>query len=233
MGLTIHFKLAAPAETNKGGAEEIVRQLRRRALRYAADGRVDKVLALDDAQVRRWGRTWRFFPLSGRPGLEETVELVPLEGFGLAIRPGAGCEPLWLGLCRYPLTMWTGGRRRRTGLSGWRWEGFCKTQYASVRGWPHFLRCHRAVLGLLEAARRLGCRVDISDEGEYWPGRNETALRQNVDEMNRAVAAAAGALKDLDGTGSSAGVDSPIFDHPRLEQLEAEGAATGRAATKS
>jgi hypothetical protein len=86
------------------------------------------------------------------------------------------------------------------------------------------------MLGLLDAARRLGCRVNVIDEGEYWPGRNEAALRQNVEQMNCAVAAAAGALKDLDRAGSTAGVQSPIFAHPQFEHLEAEGAARGHAA---
>ena len=231
MGLTIHFKLAAPAGTDRAGAKEIVRRLRQRALRYACAGRVDAVLALDeDNQALRWGRIWRFVPSPRRPDSSDVVELAPLEGFGLAVIPGEGCEPLWLGLGRYPLTMLANGRRQRTGLAGWRWEGFCKTQYASLRGWPHFRRCHLAVLGLLEAARRLGCRVEVSDEGGYWPGRNEDALRQNVEEMNHAVAAAAGALKDFDGAGGEAGVQSPIFAHPRFEHLEAEGAAQGRGA---
>ena len=231
MGLTIHFNLAAPPETDRARAKEIVTQLRRRALRYKSAGRVDAVLPLgEDDRALRWGRTWRFFPLPDRPGAKDVVELVPLEGFVLAVKPGKDCEPLWLGLCRYPLKMFAAGRPRRTGLGGWRWEGFCKTQYASLHGWPHFRRCHLAVLGLLDAARRLGCRVEVSDEGEYWPGRNEAALRQNVEEMNRAVAGAAGTLKDLDSTRGAGAVQSPIFAHPQFEHLEAESAAQGHTA---
>jgi hypothetical protein len=158
------------------------------------------------------------------------VELVPLEGFVLIVRPGIDCETLTLGLCRYPAKMEAGGESRRTGLGGWRWEGFCKTQFASLHGWEHFRRCHLAVLGLLDEARRLGCRVKVIDEGEYWPGRNEAALRQNVEQMNGAIAAAAGAMKDFDRAKGAAGVQSPIFAHPQFEHLEAEGAARGHAA---
>ena len=117
-------------------------------------------------------RTWRFFPLPGRSELSDTVELLPLEGFVLAVMPGKDCEPLWLGLCRHPLTMLAAGRRR-TGLGGWRWKGFCKIQFASLHAWPHFRRCHLAVLGLLDPARRLGWRVKVSDKGNHWPDRNE------------------------------------------------------------
>ena len=66
-------------------------------------------------------------------------------------------------------------------------------------------------------------------EGEYWPGRNETALRQNVEQMNGAIAAAAGAMKDFDRAKGAACVQSPIFAHPQFERLEAEGAARGHA----
>ena len=48
--------------------------------------------------------------------------------------------------------------------------------------------------------------------------------------MNGAIAAAAGALKDMDGAAGAAGVQSPIFAHPQFEHLEAEGAARGCAA---
>lgn len=231
MGVTIHYKLQAPPETDKARAKGIVTQLRRRALRYRTAGRVDAVLPLGkDDRALRWGRTTRSWPMPCLPTWSGDVELEPLEGFVLFVRPGKDCETLALGLCRFPLRVCANGRWRRTGLGGWRWEGFCKTQYASIHGWGHFRRCHLAVLGLLDAARRLGCRVKIDDEGEYWPGRNESKLRENVEEMNRAIAAAAGALKDFDKATGAEGVQSPIFAHPQFEHLEAKGAARGHAA---
>jgi hypothetical protein len=231
MGVTIHFNLKAPPETDKTRARGIVTQLRCRALRYRSAGRVDAVLPLgEDAKALRWGRTCRFIRLPGRSELSDIVDLEPLEGFVLPVVVGKDCEPLWLGLCRYPLMMLAAGRRRRTKLGGWRWEGFCKTQFASLHGWEYFRRCHLAVLGLLDAVRRLGCRVEVNDEGEYWPGRNKAALRQNVEQMNCAIAAAAGAMKDHDTATGSEGVQSPIFAHPQFEHLEAEGAVRGHAA---
>ena len=67
-------------------------------------------------------------------------------------------------------------------------------------------------------------RVKISDEGEYWPRRSLARLRENLEQMNGVVAAAAGALKDAYGTGDG-GVQSPIFAHQNFERLEATGAA--------
>jgi len=230
MGVTIHYKLQAPPGTDKARAKEIMTQLREEALRYGRAGRVDAVPPLrEDYRALRCGRTWRYAPVPDRPKARYEAEVVPEEGFVLIVRPGIDCETLTLGLCRYPSKAWVGDQKRRTGLGGWRWEGFCKTQFASLHGWEHFRRCHLAVLGLLEAARRLGCRVKVIDEGDYWPGRNEAALRENVGEMNCAIAAAAGAMKDFDKATGAAGVQSPIFAHPQFEHLEAEGAARGHA----
>ena len=86
------------------------------------------------------------------------------------------------------------------------------------------------MIDLLNEGRRLGCRVTITDEGEYWPRRNEAKLRRNVEQMNCAIAAAAGAMKDHDKATGAEGVQSPIFAHPQFEHLEAEGAARGHAA---
>ena len=140
---------------------------------------------------------------------------------------GEDCEPLWLGLCRYPETIPHQGHKLPTKAdAGWRLAGFSKTQYASLHGWEHFLRCHQAVVDLLAALRTPAVRVNISDEGDYWPRRSVAALRRNLEEMNGLVAATAGALKDWDeaATGQSR-VESPIFAHQNFERLEAKGEA--------
>ncbi len=232
VGLTIHYTLTAPPGTVAAGAGALVRQLRQRALACQRRGRVDAVHPLgEDADALRWAREWLFFPVPGQPQRHHQAEVLPVAGCLFPVGVGEDCEPLWLGLCRYPLTVRVAGELRRTKLRGWRLQSCCKTQSASLHGWEHFRRCHLAVIDLLESARRLGCAVTISDEGDYWPGRDEAALRRNVDEMNGLVAATAGALKDAaeDGTGSGA-IQSPIFAHPQFERLEAEGAARGFSA---
>jgi hypothetical protein len=226
MGVTIHYKLQAPPETDKARAREIVTQLRRRALRYRTTGRVDAVLPLGkDDRALRWGCARRSWPIPGLPTWSGDVKFEPLEGFVLFVRPGKDCETLALGLGRFPLTVFANGRWRRTGLGGWRWQGFCKTQFASLHGWEYFRRCHLAVIDLLNEARSLGCRVTVSDEGDYWPWRSEAKLRQNVEQMNCAIAGAAGAMRDFDKATGAAAVQSPIFAHPQFEHLEAKGAA--------
>ena len=82
-----------------------------------------------------------------------------------------------------------------------------------------------AAVDLLNAARPLGLRVRLNDEGGYWPHRRLTLVRERLAQMNSVVAALAGALKDAaDETGGQT-VQSPIFAPPHFERIEAEGAA--------
>jgi len=82
-----------------------------------------------------------------------------------------------------------------------------------------------AAIDLLLAARELGMRVKLADEGGHWPRGLLPGLRERIDRTNGAVAALAGALKDAaDETGGPT-VPSPIFARPHFERIEAEGAA--------
>ena len=201
--------------------------MRRRAQDFQRRGRVDKVLPIgSDAKTLRRAEDYKDVPHPWQPGRRSGIEIPVEEGFLFFVDVGMDCEPAPFALCRYPKTVVMGGRRYRTGLPGWRFHGFSKTQYASLQGWEHFRRCHTAVIDLVDGMRRLGLEVRISDEGDYWPGRSLPALRRNLDEMNGVVAAAAGALKDMDEAfnGQSA-MESPIFRHLQYERLEAEGAA--------
>ncbi len=231
MGLTIHFDLFTPPETDAVRAQERVRQMRRRAQGFKQRGRVEAVRPIGaDPKTLRRAMDCKDVPHPWQDGCKSVIEIPAAAGFLFEVAVGEACEPLWLGLCTYPKTVVMGGRRYHTGRPGWRFHGFAKTQYASLHGWEHFRRCHTAVIDLLHALRRLGLRVQISDEGDYWPGRSVTKLRAELDQMNGVVAAAAGALQDLAGeTGDAQEIQSPIFGHPQYERLEAEGAAdTGR-----
>ena len=227
MGLTIHFKLKAPAGTNAKEAQRLVIAARAIAVRSELEGRVQHVgeLSADARLLKRFATEYLSLPVPGEPNMFYSLEVAPLEGWLFVVNVGQDCEPLRFGLCRYPDTMMFRGREVRTKLGeGWRYWGFTKTQYASLHGWEHFLRCHRAVIDLLAALRPLGFRVRISDEGEYWPRRSMPALRRNVGHMNALVAGMAGALKDADD-GEGAGIQSPIFAHKDFERLEAAGEA--------
>jgi hypothetical protein len=86
------------------------------------------------------------------PG-DEWVFVPPQRGAAIRVDPGPGCESATFGLARYPAKVRVGKRMIATGLAGWSWQAFCKTQYASDPrhgGLENFLRCHLGVVALLD-----------------------------------------------------------------------------------
>ncbi len=148
--------------------------------------------------------------------------------------PGEGCEQANFGFCRYPETTEVRHPRQPslretipTRLRGWFWSSFCKTVYASnpeYGGMPHFLRCHLAVVKLLDRAKELGILENVSDEGDYWEDRNIEALARCVGEWNTDIARWAGQLKDaLEEQGNGLALQAGILEFPNFEHLEAAG----------
>ena len=147
------------------------------------------------------------------------------------------------------LEEFTERRQVPTGLTGWRWGSFCKTQYASnpdCGGVANFLKCHIGLITLLDRMAKLpGLKVSLDDEGKFgrsyysdnWreadaAGRKRTyrwhkgqydvaALARQVGEWNEMIAAEVGRLKDLLGPQ----LKSPITKFPNYEHLEASGRA--------
>jgi len=232
MGLTLHYRLTAPASLTARSAAAIVRRLHPAAGKFAAAGRIAEVLPIssDRIELDRWANAWRVLPHPDEPDTHVGVQIPPTAGWIFPVDLGDDSELLWLGLCRYPATVRHGTGTIATRLGPrWQFSASCKTQYASLHGWEHFARCHTAAVDLLLAARPLGLLVKLTDEGGYWPHRRLPLLREPLDRLNGIVAALAGGLKDAgDETGGPA-LQSPIFAHPQFERLEAEGVATESA----
>lgn len=226
MGLTLHYRLAAPAELSARGAAALVRRMHRLASQQVAAGRVAEVLPIssDRVDLERWANAWR---VRAHPTERETsvgVQIAPEAGWIFPVEVGEGCELLWLGLCRYPTRVRHGEGTVATRLGArWQLAGFCKTHYAGLHGWEHFARCHRGAVELIVAARALGLRVKLDDEGGYWPHRSERTLRGRLERLNGSLAALAGALKDATEAAGGAPVVAPILAHPQFERLEAQG----------
>ncbi len=111
--------------------------------------------------------------------------------------------------------------------SGWCWQSFCKTQYASnpdLNGTENFLRCHLAVIRLLDHARDLNMLHSVSDEGGYWEKRDVKALVEEVTQWNAMIAGFVGTMKDMLGEAGRE-VKSEITQFPDYEHLEAKGRA--------
>jgi len=243
MGLTLHYSLKSNTRSPKK-ARELVAYLRGRALDLPFE-QVEDIVELtgEDCDLDRRGRDdphcWLLIQAGqyvDRPapgGGTNSYRVVPKHLIAFETFPGDGCEPANFGLCRYPAQIeapdpYRRDRRKnhRTGLTGWRWSSFCKTQYASNRecgGVPHFLRCHLAVVKLLDHAKSLCILEDVSDEGDFWENRDVRALARQVGQWNEMLAAFAGELKDFLGDQ----VDSEITKFPDFEHLEAAGRGKG------
>jgi hypothetical protein len=235
MGLSLHVHVHAPASLDEAEVRAIVTRWHGLAEGFAAEGRVDRVFEMSNqrADLNQFATAWLSVPVVGDPDTCTGIAVAPTDGWIFLVELGEGCEPLVLGLCRYPATVKAPGGEAwlPSGKDdGWHFLASCKTQYASLHGWEVFRRCHLAAGNLALAGQSLGLEVRIEDEGGYWPERNEVALRTAVERMNRLVAGLAGAIKDAaDDAGNSPSVESPIFEHPAFERLEGEAQASADA----
>ena len=239
MGLTIHYSLKSSTRSPKKARESIA-WLRGRALDLPF-AKVEDIVELtgeacdfdqyDRDDPHRWLliQAGQYVDRPAPGGGTYSYNVAPTHLIAFETLPGDGCEPANFGLCRYPAQIevadpdWPHRKTKtRTRLSGWSWQSFCKTQYASnpeCGGVENFLRCHLAVIRMLDYARSLGILEDVSDEGDFWKNRDVRALAQQVGQWNEMIAAFTGELKDLLG----AQVDSQITKFPDFEHLEAAG----------
>lgn len=220
MGLTIHTTVTAPRARSERDARRLVTKARhwtKALLAQRGQGRITEWGEIDPDEFTFWAVLERTIA-----GQRVTLDIPPLRGYCYVIDPGAECEPAIFGLCRYPSTITLeDGTKLRTRLNGWRLHTCCKTQYADIQGWDHFLACHRLVISAALVWKRLGCDVKIIDEGHYWPGQSVKTLRENLATYNHLIAGLGGALKDV-AEDTDRSIESPIFAHPRFEHLEAE-----------
>ena len=237
MGLTIHYNLRSNTRSPKQ-ARELVARLRGRALDLPFE-RADEIIELtgpacnyqqyDRDHPNRWLliQAGQYVDDPKHEGYSYGV--TPSHIIAFSAWPGQGCEEANFGLCHYPGTIEVqdpihrGQKRKiRTGLTGWRWGSFCKTQYSSnaeCGGTPHFLRCHLTVIRMLDHAKKLGILEYVSDEGGYWDKRDVAALAREVGDWNAFIAGQVGQFKDLLGDNFQAA----ITDFPDFEHLEAKG----------
>ena len=219
MGLTIHYDLQSKVDGPQQ-VRELVARLHKRALSLPL-ARVGHVLELrgsacdceryDRQDANRWLLIQaRQFSENSAPGDQDShYPVAPRHLIAFSSWPGEGCEQANFGLCLYPRTVRVTDRRRpgyvrlvRTGLTGWQWSSFCKTQSASspqYGGVEHFLRCHLSIIALLEYAQELQILSDVADEGDFWQQRSVEALARQVGEWNSAMAARVSQLQDRQG----------------------------------
>lgn len=233
MGLTIHYTLradvASPAE-----ARALIEKLHARA-RGIPFQHLTGVISFEKDLPADWAGTHDklagWLALNSGHALQlagEHWDIVPAQHVtGFITRPGEGSEPAMFALCLYPDSIKFKGRTVPTFLEGWRWQGHCKTQYASnpaCGGIENFLRAHLSIVQLLDAAAELGMLGEVVDEGGYWEGRSAEQLAQQVNRHNRLIAGFIGAMRDTveNAGGDPKSLQSEITDYPNFEHLEAD-----------
>jgi hypothetical protein len=141
MGLTIHYQLQTPL-TEPRAVRTLVAAMRATActLPFAE---VDDVVEFcgSDTKYEQGARDDEHHWLKIQAGRyvrkgDSHHHVLPDHIVAFSTYPGEGCEPANFGFCQYPrhitITDPKGGTRRlTTGLRGWSWSSFCKTQYAS------------------------------------------------------------------------------------------------------
>ena len=235
MGLTIHYSLQSKTRSISK-VRKLIADLRQRALDLPF-AEVSDVVELSgeecnyDSYSQDDPRRWLLIQAGSHvhPPDDDrlTYQVAPEQLIAFETLPGDGCEPANFGLCKYPAFIevevpGTGRKRRiRTKLSGWSWSSFCKTQYASnpeCGGTENFLRCHLAVVKMLDHANAIGILADVSDEGDFWTNRDMKSLAQEAGQWNVSMAGFVGQLKDLFGDD----FESPITEFSNFEHLEAK-----------
>jgi hypothetical protein len=219
MGLTINYQLSVSGKLKV----VVVRELVQRVAQYA-----EKIGCAEVGQVRRAAGDHKnagLFVQAGRPEDCCFGIVPPKHGWVVEVWPGEGCESATFGLCQYPRrTPFRDGSVPSGFEGGWLLKSRCKTQYAGEHGWPHFLKCHKQIISLLDFWRDLGVQVEVSDEGDYWETRSEEALKKQSGLYDGLVVAVSGMFKDAaDAANHALSVESPIFDYAHFERLEHEG----------
>lgn len=226
MGLTIHYTLEYNGD-NPASARQIVEQLRQKALDlpFKQVGEIIEVegeqadsdtLEKDDANL------WLLIQAGRYIQREDHFHRVqPQRLIAFRTLPGDGSEEANFGLATYPSSIEIDGETVSTDVGEWCWSSFCKTQYASnpkCGGVENFVRCHLAIVSLLDAAAELGILKEVGDESGYWEKRDMVALAEEVGHWNTVIAGFAGRLKDMVGGAS----ESEIAKFPNFEHLEAK-----------
>lgn len=211
MGLTIHYNWHTPSTIRKRedvlGILESIRDyavtLQQRGMfeavseiRFFAPGELQTLANKKATEHIGDDDDWYWAAIQSQEYLADTENIhvsysvFAHDGWIFRTWPGQGCEEANFGLLRYAQTITTkDGRTLKTGMSGWRWGSFCKTQFANQYGVTNFLRCHLGVIALLDFVRKqTALKVEVSDEGDFDTKRDIRALVNEVGEWDEMVA---------------------------------------------
>ncbi|HEY3244063.1 MAG TPA: hypothetical protein VGM03_12010 [Phycisphaerae bacterium] len=235
MGLSIGYEFRDGSR--RAAARRLVRALRARALTLRFD-RISEIQELDPADAASGdlepGGGWLQLCATRYvkhvcAGEELWLDVPPLHAIVFSVHC-EGAETGSFGLAMYPTTIAHECAGTPTALptelgATYSWSTCCKTQYAGLPqhgGIDNFVRAHRALVDLLDAAIDLGLGVKVYDDAGFWKDRDEQKLIHKLNDWNRLIAAFVGTLKDSLGADADGRIAAPIRSHPAFEHLEAD-----------
>jgi len=188
MALTIHYRLSLAA-ASYSHVQRLLKALRKEAVQLGFS-RVGHLQKLGEPALVRD---------PDQPGVTHAID--PIVALGFRTWPSEGEAEASFGLSRYPAAVLRkDGASFPTGLPLWCSRGFCSTGTADDEqhgGVVNFVRCHIGVVALLEAAARMGFRVEVLDDAAYWETRDVLALARNARKHIELMAVFAATMYEL------------------------------------
>ena len=240
MGLTLFYELRLPGEMPEHAVFDVVRRLHDHAdtLGFSHVSPIFHVrpgeeVLVEGPHVRAGENLFRSLVslppvVLSKDGEDEADEecvaryrdaeyLATDNAIGFTVAPGEGCEPASFGF-RAPLRPEaTPGNPAGRTPSDWYWGSWCKTQYASNVSDEHFVHCHTRLIALLDAIPKLGVRLTVSDEGDYWETREVPRLLAALRRYNVIMAMMTKTLREK--LPPETPIAAPILEHPRFGEL--------------
>jgi len=211
MGLTISYKVSF-----KGTAEELLAKLetvRQKCLDqpFHTVGEIDHILYRKaDIMFYRMLQEMYWFPNNTEENLQKRNKALKDRGLDIdtMIDVDQHKEPKDYEVIKWGL--WAGKGCEGTNFTfikkGNRWSctNFTKTQYAE-----NFVRCHLAVIFVLDELKNAGLIVRVKDEGHYWDTRSLKRLAKEINDYTNMIV---GMFNILEEKAKDMGIDveSPI-----------------------
>ena len=192
MCVMIHYDLQAQPQSPKA-IRDLLEKLRRKALElpFRAVGELIEFVG-EAADYENYEKTDPLYWF-----LLQAVETIRPDGHAFDVKPehviafttipGDGCQDAYFGLASHLEIVGRSPKTFHTGLQSWSWSGYCSTVGASkpeCGDIENFLRCHLAIVNLLDYASELCIVKEVLDDGDFFHDRNEHELVMLVMEWN-------------------------------------------------
>lgn len=187
MATDIRYAYGAPKEATAAEARRLVEAARVMVLGFKKKGLVKRVGPLLDhpSKMGEWGKKWFQAEDREQPGFPCWPRVTAIEGWMFEVEIGKGCGLLHIALCKYPTeyTAYDGVVIPTHIPPYYIYDGWVETEDAAEKGAEHFMRCHRAVIEIIEKLQEVGFLIKMEDKAGYWPNHSVKNLQAAADKL--------------------------------------------------